>query len=146
MSRHHRRPPMPPGFKPRGTCQWCAGAILYPEGHKAAGQMNVRRGWHPDCVTAYRIAAFSSDQRSHVRSRDKGFCAACGVDAGRDGWEADHIRPLWSAPIDMALEDREEWFGLSNLQTLCVPCHKAKSAREAAERCGKPRLVCEVIA
>lgn len=44
-------------------------------------------------------------------------------------WEADHIVPL----IDGGS------FGLDNLQTLCVPCHRAKTAAEATARAGKPR-------
>ena len=145
--RHHRRPPMPTGLRD-GECPWCG-----------INANQKRRRWHPECVTAYRIAAFSSDQRSALRRRDHGTCAECGrlnnqwgwkrgrvVHARRwgaftevlwqiiDDWHADHIRPLWSAPRDMRLEDREQWFGLSNLQTLCSRCHKAKTAREAAER------------
>lgn len=146
MMRNHRRPPMPPGRKPKGTCQWCAEPIVHPPGHKKAGQPDTRRSWHPACVTAYRVACFSSDQRRAVRARDRGVCASCGHQGGRDDWDADHIRPLWSAPRDMTLADRDQWFGLPNLQTLCQPCHKAKSAREAAERAGKPRLFCEVMA
>ena len=54
-------------------------------------------------------------------------------------WEADHIRPLWSAPADLSQRDWERlWDGLTNLQTLCIPCHRQKSAREASERRGAP--------
>lgn len=46
--------------------------------------------------------------------------------------ELEHIRPLWS------LDDQERtqlrWWLPFNLQLLCVPCHKAKTAREAAHR------------
>jgi 5-methylcytosine-specific restriction endonuclease McrA len=132
-----------------GECPWCG-----------VKETTKRRRWHPECVTAYRIAAFSTDQRKALRRRDHGTCSACGRPNNRwgwkpghkrthftevsweiiDDWNADHRRPLWSAPRDMRLEDREQWFGLSNLQTLCSQCHKEKSAREAAERAGKPRL------
>lgn len=159
MIRHHRRPPMPPR-PPRGTCKWCADAILYPAGHKRAGEAE-KRNWHPGCVTKYLIATQSQAQRKACWERDRGKCAGCGVVATKPGWrrggtvymygyltgeysavwpvtidlwDADHITPLWSAPADMALSDRERWFGLENLQTLCRACHKAKSAREAKER------------
>lgn len=160
--RHHRRPPMPPSQR-AGACQWCAGAILYPAGHKRAGEPNLRRAWHPECVVAFFIATRSVNQRDVCWQRDQGRCRACGVVAVRRGWargldyypwdarhgsgratqvswdelhewDADHIRPLWSAPADMGLQDRDAWFGLENLQTLCRECHKAKTAREAAER------------
>lgn len=160
--RHHRRPPMPPPQR-AGTCQWCGGAILYPPGHKRAGEPNLRRSWHPECVEVFCIATRSVNQREACWRRDAGRCAACGVVAVRRGWErgreyydwtsrhgsgravrvswtdlhewdADHIKPLWSAPHDLGLADRDQWFGVENLQTLCRACHKAKSAREAAER------------
>ena len=158
------RPP-----QPAGTCQWCGGGIVYPAGHKRAGEPNLRRRWHPECVEAFFIATRSVNQRDACWRRDQGKCAACGVVASRVGWrvvgpahhwpdtrhqrlglrpapytsirrdtlhdwDADHIKPLWSAPRDLGLADRDQWFGVGNLQTLCRPCHKAKSAREAAER------------
>jgi len=40
-------------------------------------------------------------------------------------WDMDHIKPV---------EQGGGLCGLDNLQTLCQPCHKAKTARQAAER------------
>lgn len=40
------------------------------------------------------------------------------------GVEYDHVVPLWRGGVNH----------LDNLQTLCVPCHRGKTAREAAER------------
>jgi 5-methylcytosine-specific restriction endonuclease McrA len=62
---------------------------------------------------------FSGDQRYHVMKRDKGVCASCGVKASE--WQADHIRPLYKSNGEL------EFFKLSNLQTLCTACHKAKT-------------------
>ena len=45
-------------------------------------------------------------------------CGAVGV------LETDHIVPLWKGGKDE----------LANRQALCVPCHSAKSAREAGQR------------
>ena len=82
-----------------------------------------------------------------MRKRDRGRCAHCGLDTyalrrkhrGRGAtralrelgfkprkslWELDHVVPL----IDGGGHE------LSNLQTLCTPCHKRKTAREAAAR------------
>ena len=87
------------------------------------------------------------EARARVRRRDRGVCAACGLDTyalrrrirGRGAtrklrelgfkrrkslWELDHVVPL----IDGGSHE------LSNLQTLCTPCHKRKTAREAALR------------
>jgi 5-methylcytosine-specific restriction endonuclease McrA len=85
--------------------------------------------------------------RRRVRSRDRGVCAACGTDTyalrrlirgpgstrklralgyrpRKSLWELDHVVPL----IEGGGHEP------SNLQTLCAPCHKRKTAREAAAR------------
>lgn len=164
-----RRPPMPKGV-PSDACPWC--------GDKPTEK---RRRWHPECVTAYRVACFSDDQRRALWKRDHGVCAVCGTDTGsvllswratrraaflRPGdferltacpvvdwkswytpverqtleWAADHIKPLWSRPAVVPLADRASWWGMENLQTLCDPCHKAKTRAEAGLRAGKPQL------
>ena len=46
--------------------------------------------------------------------------------------EVEHVRPLWSLTDTERLELR--WWLPYNLQLLCVPCHRAKSRREAGER------------
>ena len=50
-------------------------------------------------------------------------CANCGCVGPL---ETDHVGPLHRG-------GKDEW---SNLQSLCVPCHAAKTAREAGERAG----------
>jgi 5-methylcytosine-specific restriction endonuclease McrA len=57
--------------------------------------------------------------REKIARRDGGICAQCGDDGD---FELDHIEPIWRAP-DRARDD-------TNLQILCTPCHKAKTARE----------------
>lgn len=52
-------------------------------------------------------------------------CAGCGVIT--PDLECDHITPLWRGGND----DRD------NLQALCVACHAAKTAAEAAERANR---------
>jgi len=58
--------------------------------------------------------------RNRIRARDNGVCQLCGA----LGFPVDHIVPLEQGGAD---ED-------SNKQTLCQPCHDAKTAREAAQR------------
>jgi len=141
----HRRPSIPFTDAPRGTCRWCGEPILYTSGPRQ-GQLDRRRRWHPDCVDAYE-ASDPREARRQVRKRDKGRCAECGLDTyalrrsvrgpGRTGalrklgfvprrslWELDHIEPL----VDGGSHE------LSNLQTLCTPCHKQKTAKEARKR------------
>lgn len=50
-------------------------------------------------------------------------CANCGCVGPL---ETDHVVPLHRG-------GKDEW---SNLQSLCVPCHTAKTAREAGDRAG----------
>jgi len=58
-----------------------------------------------------------------ARMRKQGFVPR------RSLWELDHKVPL----IDGGTHD------LSNLQTLCVPCHRKKSALEQRERVDRGR-------
>jgi len=146
----HRRPRIPFDDAPRGTCRWCGGAILHESG-KHRGEINRRRRWHPACVDAYN-ASDPREARRRIRRRDRGRCASCGVDTyrvrrelaklgrgraratrergykpGRSFWELDHIVAL----IDGGGHED------ANLQTLCTPCHTAKTAQEARARAAR---------
>ncbi|MAJ59069.1 MAG: hypothetical protein CBC48_03205 [bacterium TMED88] len=59
--------------------------------------------------------------------REKGFVPR------RSLWEVDHIVPL----VDGGSHE------MSNLQSLCTPCHKRKTAAEATARAFKPKPVAE---
>jgi 5-methylcytosine-specific restriction endonuclease McrA len=49
----------------------------------------------------------------------------------------DHIKPLIAANGDIS------YWQLPNLQTLCTPCHTAKTSQEATERAAKRKLLKE---
>jgi 5-methylcytosine-specific restriction endonuclease McrA len=114
-----------------------------------------RRKWcSHECVELYRSLHDWPAIRRSVFSRDHGICTACGCDADlmrrilqksgyegrqalriyyrslgypgteRDWWEADHIVPRVRGGTNE----------LTNLHTLCVPCHHRETARLAAER------------
>ena len=148
----HRRPEIRFTDAPRGVCRWCGEPILHPEGPKA-GEPNLRRRWHPECVDEYNDSD-PREIRRRLRKRDRGRCAACGLDTlalkkslkgrgmaralrergfvpRRSLWEVDHIVPL----VDGGSHD------MTNLQSLCTPCHKRKTAAEASARAlkAKPR-------
>jgi 5-methylcytosine-specific restriction endonuclease McrA len=141
----HRRPNICFSDAPRGTCRWCGEAILHGPGPKQ-GKVDARRRWHPACVDEYN-ASDPRELRRRVRKRDRGVCRICSIDTDRlrrelkgrgraarlrelgfhprrSLWELDHVVPL----IEGGSHES------SNLQTLCVPCHRKKSAEESRER------------
>lgn len=121
MTQEHRRGAITLYRTARGTCRVCREAIFNDD-----GSPNTRKTWHPGCLELYFLATDPGQVRAIVRRRDHGACAKCGSDTDWQ-WEADHILPL----IDGG------GFGLDNLQTLCLPCHRAKTAREARERAAR---------
>lgn len=159
-----------------GWCSWCGEKIMRTEGPKA-GQQNMQRTWHPDCVEAFFLHTRLPEQTAFLLQRDGLGCWDCGAIKGqwRQGvardpdklrtygpswvrlypadtfvaqftatwWvshhEVDHTIPLWSV-ADLPDEDRMVYFGPVNLRLRCVDCHKAKTAREAAERAARRRL------
>jgi 5-methylcytosine-specific restriction protein A len=150
----HRRPQIPFSDAPRGSCRWCGEPILHEAGAKK-GERNNRRRWHQACVDSYNESD-PREARRAIRKRDRGHCADCGLDTyalrrtikGRGShrklrelgfkprkslWELDHIVPL----IDGG--GHEE----ANLQTLCTPCHKAKTGLEASARRDRARAEAE---
>ena len=140
----------------RNLCRWCHTEV--PKG---------RRKWCSDaCVHEFKVITDWNYMRRRVRKRDKGVCCQCGVDTAkarekwlrirgryvvsipqwrevyealveltwptdltRDWWEADHIH----ARADGGTNH------LENLRTLCVPCHKSRTKKQAAERAARKR-------
>ena len=146
----HRRPTIVFSDAERGRCRWCGETILHEAGPKE-GEINRRRRWHPTCWEAYE-ASDPREARRRVRKRDRTICAQCHLNTNRLArevrgrgrarilrekgfvprrslWELDHIVPL----IDGGGHE------LENLQTLCTPCHKKKTAQEASQRAAQPR-------
>jgi 5-methylcytosine-specific restriction endonuclease McrA len=149
----HRRPQIRFSEAPRATCRWCGTAIVHEDGPKR-GEPDRRRRWHQACVDDYN-ASDPREARRLIRKRDRGRCAECGLDTdalkrelrgrGRSKklrergfkargslWELDHILPL----IDGGSHEP------ANLQTLCTPCHKRKTALEARERSARRQQDC----
>lgn len=97
----------------------------------------------------WNIASSNDAAKRHLLQLHGTVCWSCGVreedhDRG-DGdlirlpvtLELEHVRPLWSLTDEERTELR--WWLPFNLQLLCVPCHRAKSRREAAERAAARR-------
>lgn len=119
-ARELRRPPRPPFEAQPGVCNLC-GEVL--EGR--------RRTWCSDaCVTVWFIATSQTHARYQLVELHGRRCWSCGEPAGR--LEVDHRRPLWSLDPIERLDLR--WWLPFNLELLCVPCHRAKTAAEAGMR------------
>lgn len=159
-----RYPQPSPGPSGRPRCRWCHGEI---------SKVSGRRTWcSQQCVDAYLAEKGWQHLRGAVRKRDRGVCALCGTDTVlqcrilmhvrriekrngdyrwqqhgelkrllghdvhlKDQWQADHIIPRCEG-------GRNE---LDNLRTLCIPCHKAETARLAARRAADRRDAAAVL-
>jgi 5-methylcytosine-specific restriction protein A len=121
------------GGKKRLPCRWCGTAV--------AGRR--RTFCSAACVHEWKLRTDPAYLREQVFRRDKGVCAACGVDtetlrkdkrkldykarrqfekdwgARRHLWDADHIIPV--------VEGGGEC-DLSNMRTLCLKCHRSATA------------------
>lgn len=125
----HRKPPKPDHYHTAtpGQCRWCGKSVIKADGKT----INKRANWHKDCVNEYKLIHWPRDTRKAVYKRDKGVCAKCGHKCARkhsDVWHLDHIKPLVEANGNL------DYWRLPNLQTLCQPCHKAKTGAEATAR------------
>lgn len=123
---------------PKGTCRWCGAKLVgarahirrycYPdrEGRDCTKEYRNSMTWKPRA--ALRILAFKRGEKV-LRCVDCGFEVEK-LHRGRIArvilreWEADHEIPLWNKGTHT----------VENLRVRCVPCHRAKSAREATER------------
>jgi 5-methylcytosine-specific restriction endonuclease McrA len=133
----HRVPPKPPHYydNQKGYCRMCGEVVK-----TFSGKLNKRARWHTECVRKYNTIYNPSETRKILWKRDRGKCVNCkNVMSKRSRtkdlkWHVDHIRPLYEQKgLKFEQLDLSYWEE-DNLQTLCQPCHVAKSAKEAAER------------
>lgn len=135
----------------RNLCRWCKKEVP-----------KRRRTMCSDaCADEISIRRSGAIARARVFDRDGGKCAACGLDTlrvwglvselesvmerargiyvhavlgipyGRTCvWDVDHIKPV---------EEGGGACGLENLQTLCIWCHKKKTAAQAGAKAERRR-------
>ncbi|MCI4345145.1 MAG: HNH endonuclease [Thermoplasmata archaeon] len=79
------------------------------------------------CRWRFHGRFFWDAARRVVLRRDRYTCQACGIRGRKSALDVDHIHEiaLGGAPLDY-----------NNLQTLCRPCHRAKTSRFLRERRG----------
>ncbi|MBI2387265.1 MAG: hypothetical protein HYV14_14830 [Elusimicrobia bacterium] len=93
-----------------GACSWCAQALPA-----------ARRMWCRDrCATAFWKNHWWPRARRAAKRRDKYACVRCG---GGRPLEVNHIAPCLGAHGEISCAHH-----LVNLETLCVPCHRAHTA------------------
>lgn len=132
------RKSIPRGPNGRGLCRWCA--LEVPRG---------RFTFCSDyCVHEWKLRSQPAYLREQVFLRDRGLCAACGVDtiAARrrlryargaqrlqllDFWKpARRLRmSLWEADHIVPVSEGGGECDLSNLRTLCLRCHRDATAQ-----------------
>jgi 5-methylcytosine-specific restriction endonuclease McrA len=115
-------------------CRWC---------QKPCG--NRRSYCGKPCLKEVDIRCSAGMLRHYVKERDKGICdrtwfsgefskdsflARLGFNRHGSLWEADHIVEVSNGGESI----------LENTQTLCVPCHKAKTKRMHRERARQRRV------
>jgi 5-methylcytosine-specific restriction protein A len=119
--------------KRQRVCRWCGGAV--PKGRFTFCS--------PVCVHQWRLRTDPSYLREQVFARDRGICAACGVDTAalrkefrkldyrtrreflkewklEEGWR----RSLWDADHIVPVAEGGGECDLSNMRTLCLKCHR----------------------
>jgi 5-methylcytosine-specific restriction endonuclease McrA len=144
------RTSLPKGPTGRNLCRWCS--LEVPK-----GRSTFCSDW---CVEEWRIRSDPGFLREKVLERDRGVCAACGVDclaawrhlrrlkgaarlkactdwglktsSRRSLWDADHIVPV--------VEGGGEC-DLANLRTLCLKCHRVVTAGLRKRRTLQPPSV-----
>lgn len=118
-----------------GTCAWCGHPIVLvdPTDYRRRGRTRHRGDRHEqpftvgthtvkrNCRRTFNLS-YVHGARHLVKLRRDPCCAECGCVDGK--WEADHIVPL----VDGGLHCP------SNIQRLCIGCHKAKTIAEAIAR------------
>lgn len=120
------------------------------------GLPSRRHSWHPRCAAVIQPAIFPRSAIRWTVRRQRGTCATCPEvlakrresegewerrTYGAVYWELlpravelDHVVPLWRVAMLAPERQTLRWWLPGNLQALCVPCHRAKTKLEAAER------------
>ena len=117
----------------RGLCRWCGAAVPARRFTFCA----------ESCVHQWKLRTDPGYLRDKVFARDRGVCAACGVDtealrrdkrkldwASRRQFEKDWGRRkhLWDADHIVPVAEGGGECDLSNMRTLCLKCHREATA------------------
>ncbi len=134
---------LPAGPNGRALCRWCNLEV-------PAGRRTFCSEW---CVHEWRLRTDPAYVRERVFARDRGICAACGIDTQAEWrrirrlrgvsrrqammnwgiltsrrkslWDADHVIPVVEGGGECDLD---------NLRTLCLKCHRRATDELRARR------------
>ncbi len=129
---------LPKGPNGRNLCRWCN--LEIPEGRR-------RTFCSGFCVHEWKLRTDPGYLREQVLARDRGVCAACGIDCRAEfarlkrlrgssrilAWAEWGLKPnqrgsLWDADHIQAVAEGGGECDLSNLRTLCLKCHRRATA------------------
>ncbi len=136
------RKSLPAGENGRALCRWCSLEV-------PPGRVTFCSDW---CVNEWRLRTNPGYLRDRVFERDKGVCAACGLDCERElsrlrrargaaavrlwaewGLKPRHRKSLWDADHIVPVAEGGGECDLENMRTLCLRCHRRATA-ELRER------------
>ena len=112
--------------------RWCGGEACHRMVNALWGgpRVWVNEMLAPECVRCgLDVVAMAERIRRLPRRPVTAALGRLGFDLHRALWDADHIIPLDEGGRDSP----------DNIQRLCVPCHKEKTAEQAARRKRRPR-------
>lgn len=128
------------------ACRWCEGDVLPPK----------RTMCSPECVHEILIRTNNRYMREFIYNRDKGICSMCNIDTKkiaktalslegderkqylkeykitlkRKIWKRKFGGGLWDADHIVAVKDGGGCCGADNIRTLCISCHKTRTAND----------------
>jgi 5-methylcytosine-specific restriction endonuclease McrA len=116
----------------RGVCCWCGEPIVLVDPERDFRRRSRTRHYGDeyevgdrDCRRAF-LNSYVFNERQLIELRGDPDCVDCG---STGPWEADHDLALWEGGEHSS----------ANIVRRCVPCHRTKTAEEAARRAAQRR-------
>ena len=136
------RDTLPKGPHGRALCRWCSLEV-------PAKRHTFCSDW---CVEEWKLRSNPGFLRERVLERDRGICARCGTDtlalfislrrlrgAARSKmsreWKLGKRKSLWDADHIVPVAEGGGECDLSNIQTLCLKCHRIATAELRSRLC-----------
>ena len=140
------RDSLPKGPNGRSLCRWCNLEV-------PPRRLTFCSDW---CVNEWKLRTQPGYLREQVFERDRGICAACGIDCAAElrklrrkrgpdrepAWAAWGLRPfqrrsLWDADHILPVVEGGGECDLGNIRTLCLHCHRHATAQLRARRASR---------